>query len=939
MRGGRTVAITGVANEPNLFYIAAVNGGIWKSDDAGRTWTPIFDQRAHRFDRRARRRPERSANHLRRQRRGIATSRSRRRRRHLQVDRRRRNVDASGSARRPADRLNGGRSERSESALRRGARSPVRSELRAGHLSHRSTAARPCSACSSRTRTSARSTSYSIQATLRPSTQRSGPRGKRRGRSAPRSKFREAGSSSRPTAARRGRSFARVAGADRPQRNRRRTEQLQRRLRVRRRRSQRRRRRRALSQRRRRRPLYVRSTTPTKSRSAATTSISLGGRSERSADRLPYQYVDLSIDRRRQDVRRDQRCAGRRRLPHRLGQSSQPLESSRWPATKARRSPSTAARTWSSWYNQPTAQMYHVNADDRFPILGLRRSAGERLRVRRQPRQLGRNDRTRLAYGRRPRVWLRRSRSAPFRHLLRRKSGETRRSHRSNARGFADRAAVEEVSRRYARSRWHSILSTATVSTSAQTSFSRPRTAAKAGTPSVRISRARTPACRPSWARSKRTIRSTVRIAASSTRSRRRACARDTIWAGTDDGYVWMTRDARGSAALAERHAAGLNAVEQGRADRRIPRSTTIPRSSRSRASGSTIFGPTSTSRATAAKRGSSRSNGIPNQPVNAVRQDPVEPRLLYAATENGVYVSFDAGANWQSLQLDLPHTSARDVIVHGNDVDRRHARARFLDSRRRRTVARIGRVSPSSLSQGRCCHLFHSGERLSRAAQHQHRHAAAAGGTDRAKIRLTARSSITRWRAGAARRRSPSTTATAREVRRYASDDAVAAADPASRQARVLGATVPRPATTAGMHRFVWDLREPPPRAFEQDLPISAVPHETPRVPEGPLVVPGRYTVRLEVDGRALQAAAARSRWIRRVSISQGALEEQYRLSARLAAIMNRSYGAGAHELNEEAASLLDTIDGADAAPTAAGDRSGTNARGLESRPRRRHS
>src|SRR6266852_7892459 len=42
-RGGRTVAITGVQGHPNLFYMAAVNGGVWKTTDFGNTWTPIFD--------------------------------------------------------------------------------------------------------------------------------------------------------------------------------------------------------------------------------------------------------------------------------------------------------------------------------------------------------------------------------------------------------------------------------------------------------------------------------------------------------------------------------------------------------------------------------------------------------------------------------------------------------------------------------------------------------------------------------------------------------------------------------------------------------------------------------------------------------------------------------------------------------------------------------
>src|SRR6202158_4028446 len=42
-RGGRTVAISGVPGKPNVFYMAAVNGGVWKTDDFGGTWIPIFD--------------------------------------------------------------------------------------------------------------------------------------------------------------------------------------------------------------------------------------------------------------------------------------------------------------------------------------------------------------------------------------------------------------------------------------------------------------------------------------------------------------------------------------------------------------------------------------------------------------------------------------------------------------------------------------------------------------------------------------------------------------------------------------------------------------------------------------------------------------------------------------------------------------------------------
>ena len=54
---------------------------------------------------------------------------------------------------------------------------------------------------------------------------------------------------------------------------------------------------------------------------------------------------------------------------------------------------------------------------------------------------------------------------------------------------------------------------------------------------------------------------------------------------------------------------------------------------------------------------------------VNVVRQDPVQPNLLYAGTEFGIFVSFDDGAHWQSLQQNLPVTSVRDIKVKGDDL------------------------------------------------------------------------------------------------------------------------------------------------------------------------------------------------------------------------------------------------------------------------------
>ena len=63
-------------------------------------------------------------------------------------------------------------------------------------------------------------------------------------------------------------------------------------------------------------------------------------------------------------------------------------------------------------------------------------------------------------------------------------------------------------------------------------------------------------------------------------------------------------------------------------------------------------------------------SAGIPNGAfVNSVKEDPKQKGLLYAATELRVYVSFNDGDQWQPLELNMPVTSVRDLIVHGDDL------------------------------------------------------------------------------------------------------------------------------------------------------------------------------------------------------------------------------------------------------------------------------
>ncbi|HET9097091.1 MAG TPA: hypothetical protein VFN37_10545 [Candidatus Baltobacteraceae bacterium] len=139
------------------------------------------------------------------------------------------------------------------------------------------------------------------------------------------------------------------------------------------------------------------------------------------------------------------------------------------------------------------------------------------------------------------------------------------------------------------------------------------------------------------------------------------------IWAGTDDGLVWITRDEGAhwenvtppqltpwskvgviDASHFDAQTAYV-AVDRHRLDDNHPY----------------IYKTHD-----GGKHWTSITGGIPaNESVNVVREDPKRKGLLYAGTERHVYVSFDDGAQWQSLQLNLPVASMRDIVFNGDDV------------------------------------------------------------------------------------------------------------------------------------------------------------------------------------------------------------------------------------------------------------------------------
>jgi photosystem II stability/assembly factor-like uncharacterized protein len=362
----------------------------------------------------------------------------------------------------------------------------------------------------------------------------------------------------------------------------------------------------------------------------------------------------------------------------------------------------------------------------------------------------------------------------------------------------------------------------------------------------------------------------------------------NTIWAGTDDGRVWVTRDG-------------------GRHWENVTPPALTPWSKVTQIAASPFDDQTayvSVSRfriddlrpyiyrtQDGGKTWQLITHGLPdNAPVDTVREDPVRPGLLFAGTETSVWVSFDNGDRWQSLQLNLPHTSMRDLWIHQNDlIVATHGRSFWvLDD-----VTPLRQIS-ATVEQS-SAYLFNPepAYRIRRDTNTD----TPLPPDEPAGQNPPSGAIFDYWLASP-----PSGPVTleildskGRLVRRYSSTDRVGMTAAALKKLQIPLYWVRTPKALpagAGMHRWVWNLHYPAPQSASRDYPISAIPHRTPLTPQGPRALPGDYTVRLIADGNAYSAPLI-VKMDPRVHTSPAGLDQMFRMEVQLASAMSRSFKA----------------------------------------------
>jgi photosystem II stability/assembly factor-like uncharacterized protein len=357
------------------------------------------------------------------------------------------------------------------------------------------------------------------------------------------------------------------------------------------------------------------------------------------------------------------------------------------------------------------------------------------------------------------------------------------------------------------------------------------------------------------------------------------------IWAGTDDGLIHVTRDGGKTwqnvtppeltpwSKLAQMDASHFDTVTAYAAVNRFRLDDLHPYIYRTHDGGKTW---------------QKIVNGLPdNEPVNTVREDPERKGLLFAGTERTVYVSFDDGDHWQSLRLNLPATSIRDLVIHQDDiVVGTHGRSFWI----------LDNITPLRQLDGKTAesdYLF-APQLTYRMRRNNNtdtplppEEPAGKNPPDGAMIDYFFKSPAN----------GPVTLEVfddaGKLVRRFSSADKP---EPVNDKDLNIPTYWIRPeqivSSDAGMHRFVWNLHYPPPDSLEHEYPISATYRDTPRYPLGRAVLPGRYTVKLTVNGKSYTQPLT-VRMDLRVKTLPDELRQQFELESAIVDAMHRDYEA----------------------------------------------
>ncbi len=359
----------------------------------------------------------------------------------------------------------------------------------------------------------------------------------------------------------------------------------------------------------------------------------------------------------------------------------------------------------------------------------------------------------------------------------------------------------------------------------------------------------------------------------------------NTLWAGTDDGLIWQTRDGgKKWNDITPKELTPWSKVTQISASH-FDDDSAYASVSRFRINDEQ---PYIYRTHDGGKTWKLITTGLPEiGPVDTVREDPVRKGLLFAGTENAVWVSFDDGDHWQSLQLNLPHTSMRDLwIQHDDLIVATHGRAFWI----------LDDITPlreaTAALAAADAHLFTPAPayRIQRDTYTDTPlppdEPTAANPPDGAIIDYYL------GHADSAPVTLEILDARGRLVRKFSSTD-----KPDVAEAELKKQLIPlywlRPfrslSTDAGMHRWVWDLHYPAPDSTRHDYPISAIPGDTPRYPLGPTALPGSYTARLTANGKSYTATFT-VKMDPRVKTSPASLEQKFQLEGRLASLLSET-------------------------------------------------